>query len=53
MIISIVTVLIVAGLIYWLVTLLPLPEPFPTVIRVVVIIALILWLLPLLNGIKW
>ena len=41
---------IVAGLIWWLVTLLPLPEPFPTVIRVCVVVMLILILLGMLFG---
>ena len=41
---------IVAGLLWWLVTLLPLPEPFPTVIRVCVVVMLILILLSMLFG---
>lgn len=45
MIISLLIGLIVAGLIYYLVTLIPLPEPFPVIIKIVVILALILWVL--------
>lgn len=41
--------LVVGGLIYWMITLLPLPEPFPTVIRVVVIIAIVLFLLRFIH----
>lgn len=40
--------LIVAGLLYWLVLQLPLPAPFPTIIRVLVILALIIFILHLL-----
>ena len=43
--ISIVVLLVVCGLVYYLITLLPLPAPFPLIIKVVVIIALILVLL--------
>ena len=37
--------LVVLGLIYYLVTLLPLPEPFPVVVKIVFVIILILILL--------
>lgn len=50
MLLSVLTTLVIAGLVYWLITLLPLPAPFPTVIRVVVIVALVLYLLGLLLG---
>jgi hypothetical protein len=33
--------LIVLGLVWWLIGFLPLPEPFPTIIRVVLVLALI------------
>lgn len=45
MIVSILVALVVCGLIYYLITLLPLPAPFPMIIQVVVVIALILWIL--------
>lgn len=51
--ISILIALIVVGLIYWLVTLLPLPAPFPLVIKVVVILILIVWLLQTFMGGKF
>lgn len=41
---------IVAGLIYWLVLQLPLPEPFATVVRIGVILICILVLLGVLFG---
>ncbi len=51
---QIIVVLIVCGLLYWIVTLIPLPPPFPRVIQVVVIVGLVLWLLslfvPMLSG---
>lgn len=49
MITSIITTLIVAGLIYYLITLIPLPDPFPAIIRIVVIIGVVLYLLQFLH----
>jgi len=40
--VNIIILLIVCGLLYYLVTLLPLPAPFPMIIQVVVIIICIL-----------
>lgn len=48
--IPVITTLVIAGLAYWAVSLLPLPDPFPKVIRVVVIVALVLYLLGILGG---
>lgn len=39
--ITLVVSLVVIGLLYYLVTLLPLPSPFPAVIRVIFILILI------------
>jgi ABC-type siderophore export system fused ATPase/permease subunit len=47
--ISIIIVLVVLGLVYYLVTLLPIPEPFRTIIYVVIILALIIWLLSFIG----
>lgn len=45
--ISLVISLVVLGLVYWAVSFIPLPDPFPTIIKVLfIIIAVIL----LLNG---
>jgi hypothetical protein len=49
---SIIVTLIVAGLIYWLISLIPLPPPFPEIIRVVVILAVVLYLLSIVFGWK-
>lgn len=48
--VSLLVVLIIGGLAYWLVSMLPLPSPFPEVIRVVVIVALLIWLLRTFLG---
>jgi hypothetical protein len=45
--ISIIVVLVV--LVYWLITLLPIPEPFRTIIFVVIVIAMIFWLLSIVG----
>ena len=49
---SITVTLIVAGLIYRLISLIPLPPPFPEIIRVVVILAVVLYLLSIVFGWK-
>ena len=43
--ISLLVSLVVLALCYWLITLLPLPEPFPIIIRVVVVIIAIVYIL--------
>ena len=45
---GVIVVLVIAGLLYWIVTLIPLPPPFPQIIRVVVICAVALYLLSVL-----
>ena len=47
--ISIIIVLVVLGLVYYLITLLPIPDPFRTIIYVVIILALIIWLLSFIG----
>lgn len=51
---SIIIALVIVGLIYWIITLIPLPPPFPKIIQVVLVVGLVLWLLsvfiPLLSG---
>ena len=47
--VRILLLLIVLGLVWWLTGFLPLPEPFPTIIRVVLILCLI-WELLALAG---
>jgi hypothetical protein len=45
MLISLLIFIIVAALIWWLVGMLPIPEPFKTIIMVILIVILILKLL--------
>lgn len=42
---NVIVVLVVCGLLYWILTLIPLPAPFPQIIKVVVIVAVVLYLL--------
>ena len=48
--IAIIILCVIAGLIYWLVSLLPLPAPFPTIIQVCVILIILLYAVGLLFG---
>lgn len=48
--VNIIILLIVMGLLYWLVTLLPLPAPFPTIIQVAFVIIAILIVLSMFAG---
>jgi cation transporter-like permease len=50
LLITLIVWLVVGGLVYWLITLLPLPAPIPTIIRVAVIVILILLILGLFTG---
>ena len=45
MLISLLVAVIVAGLIYYLLTLLPIPQPFKNIVMVLFIIIVIIWLL--------
>lgn len=47
---SILVMVIVMGLIYWIITLLPLPEPFKQIAIVIVVIVCLLYLLSILFG---
>ncbi len=49
MLIEILVAIIVFGLFYWVVSLIPLPPPFPAIMQAVVLIALALYLLRLLG----
>jgi hypothetical protein len=42
--VSVLIALAVFGAIYYLLTLIPMGEPFPTIIKVVLIVAAIIWL---------
>lgn len=47
---SILVTVIVMGLLYWIVTVLPLPEPFKKIAIVIVLVICMLYLLSLLFG---
>jgi uncharacterized membrane protein YesL len=48
--IGVIVALVVIGLLFYCVSLLPLPEPYMTIIRVIFIIIAILYLLSFLTG---
>lgn len=45
MLVTLLVAVIIAGLIYWLLMQLPIPEPFKKVVLVIFIVICILWLL--------
>jgi hypothetical protein len=47
---SILILIIVMGLVYWVITMLPLPEPFKTIAIVVVLLICLIYLLSMLFG---
>ena len=47
---SLLVMVIVLGLIYWIVTLLPLPAPFKQIALVIVIVVCLIYLLGILFG---
>jgi len=56
MLVELLIAVIVAGLIYWLLTLLPIPAPFKNVVLVIFIIICVIWLLgwlPFGGGPYW
>jgi len=50
LLITIIILAIVAGLLYWLVGMLPLPEPFAQIVKVAVILICILVILGVVFG---
>lgn len=50
LLITIIIFCVIAGLLYWLVSLLPLPAPFPVIIQVCVILIVVLLLLGIVFG---
>lgn len=48
--ISLIIIMVVFGLLYWLITLLPLPDPAKTIINVAFIIICILIVLSMFTG---
>ena len=47
---SILVTVIVLGLLYWIVTVLPLPDPFKQIALVIIMVICLLYLLSLLFG---
>jgi hypothetical protein len=45
MLVQLFVMVLVMGLLYWLVSMLPVPEPFKTILVCIVILACIIWLL--------
>jgi hypothetical protein len=48
--VQLIILLLVLSVAYWIVTILPLPPPFPRIIQVVLGLILLIWLLDLLLG---
>ena len=47
---SLLITVIIFGLLYWIVTIVPIPEPFKRVALVIVIVVFLIWLLGILFG---
>lgn len=45
MLISLLVAVIVIGLIFWLLTMLPIPQPFLNIVKVILVVICIIWLL--------
>jgi hypothetical protein len=48
--IGLILTLVVIGLIMWLISLLPIVEPYKRIINVIVIVVVVIWLLSVLLG---
>ena len=48
--VHLVVVLIVLGLLYWVLTMIPLPEPLRQIATVVIVVIFALWLVSVLLG---
>jgi len=53
MLISLLVTIIVLGLLYYIVTLLPLPQPFKQIALVIFILIAVVWLLSYIPGVPW
>jgi hypothetical protein len=51
--VRILVVVIILGLVFWLLTLIPIPEPFFVIARVLVVVIAIVWLLNLAGLVNW
>jgi len=43
--IELIVAIVILGLIYWAVSLIPLPDPFPTIVKILFIIVAVLYVL--------
>ena len=50
LLVSILVACIIFGLIYWILTVIPLPAPFAQIIRVVLIVIFCIWIIYILLG---
>jgi hypothetical protein len=48
--ISLIILCLVVGVIFWLLTMLPVPQPFLNVIKVCIVLICLIWLLTMLGG---
>ena len=53
MLIQLLVFALVAGLIYWLLTMLPIPDPFKKVVLIIFIVICVIYLLGFLMPISW
>ena len=44
--IALIVAVVIAGLLWWLLTFLPLPEPFPRLVRGLILVGLVLYIIP-------
>jgi hypothetical protein len=47
---SILVLIIIMGLVYWVVSVLPIPDPFRTIALVIILVVCLLYLLSMLFG---
>lgn len=53
LLISLLILALVVGVIFWLLTLLPVPQPLLNIIKVVIVLICLLYFLGMLPGIGW
>jgi hypothetical protein len=56
MLISLLVAVIVIGLLFWVLSMLPIPQPWANIAKVILVVIVIIWLLSftgLLNGPYW
>jgi hypothetical protein len=49
LLVSLLIIVIVGAIIYWLVTMLPIPQPFKNIVVVIVVLIMLVWLLQMLG----